>query len=48
MGQMIEDVKLSIHCARPVLLCNRTGGMMMSPDENSSEIEEAAKLGGVK
>ena len=25
MGQMIEDVKLSIECSRPVLLCNRTG-----------------------
>ena len=33
MGQMIEDVKLSIECRRPVLLCNRTGGMIMSPDE---------------
>ncbi|MBO4411987.1 MAG: 3-methyl-2-oxobutanoate dehydrogenase subunit VorB [Lachnospiraceae bacterium] len=33
MGQMIEDIKLSIDCARPVLLVNRAGGMIMSPDE---------------
>ena len=33
MGQMIEDVKLSIGCSRPVALCRRTGGMIMSPDE---------------
>lgn len=48
MGQMIEDVKLSIHCSRPVLLCNRTGGMMMSPEEILLKIEEASKLGGAK
>ena len=33
MGQMIEDVKLAISCARPVALCNRAGGMIPSPDE---------------
>ena len=33
MGQMIEDVKLSTECRRPVLLCNRAGGMIMSPNE---------------
>ncbi len=32
MGQMIEDVKLATGCRRPVLLCNRVGGMIMSPD----------------
>lgn len=33
MGQMIEDIKLSIGCRRPVLPCNRSGGMIMSPEE---------------
>lgn len=33
MGQMIEDVRLSIHDRRPVRLCNRAGGMIPSPDE---------------
>ena len=33
MGQMIEDVELATRCMRPVLLCNRTGGMVMTPEE---------------
>ena len=33
MGQMIEDVRLSIHDKRPVRLVNRAGGMIPSPDE---------------
>ena len=33
MGQMIEDVKLATGCRRPVLLCNRSGGMIMAPEE---------------
>jgi len=33
MGQMIEDVRLSIHDRKPVRLCNRAGGMIPSPDE---------------
>ncbi len=33
MGQMIEDVRLSIHDSKPVRLCNRAGGMIPSPDE---------------
>ena len=40
MGQMIEDVKLSIDCRRPVYLCNRTGGMIMTPDEVLAKIKE--------
>lgn len=32
-GQMIEDVKLSIECRRPVYLCNRMGGNVPSGDE---------------
>ena len=42
MGQMIEDVKLSIDCAKPVYLCNRTGGMIMSPDEVLKKIVEVS------
>ena len=33
MGQMIEDVRLSIGCSKPVELVNRAGGMIMSPEE---------------
>ena len=44
MGQMIDDVKLAIECKKPVLLCNRTGGMIMSPDEVVAKIQEAAKM----
>ncbi len=33
MGQMIEDVELAIRCSRPVELCNRTGGMVPTPDQ---------------
>ena len=33
MGQMIEDVRLSIHDSKPVRLCNRAGGMIPNPDE---------------
>ena len=46
MGQMIEDVKLSIECKKPVLLCNRVGGMITSTDDVLKSIEEAAKIGG--
>jgi len=48
MGQMIEDVELSIRCSRPVLLCSRTGGMLPCPEEILAKIEEAAELGGTK
>ena len=43
MGQMIEDVKLAIECSRPVKLCNRTGGMIVSPEEVLESIKELAK-----
>ena len=33
MGQMIDDVKLATDCKKPVYLCNRTGGMIVSPEE---------------
>jgi 2-oxoglutarate ferredoxin oxidoreductase subunit alpha len=46
MGQMIEDVELAIRCMRPVLLCSRTGGMVMTPDEVMKKIVEANEIGG--
>lgn len=33
MGQMIEDIRLSEDCAKPVYLCNRAGGMIPSPED---------------
>ena len=47
MGQMIDDVKLAIGCKRPVYLCNRTGGMLVSPDEVVAKIKQIAE-GGAK
>ncbi len=46
MGQMIEDVELAIRCKKPVLLCNRAGGMIPTTDNVLSKIEEANKIGG--
>lgn len=46
MGQMIEDVELATHCLRPVLLCNRAGGMIPSPAEVLEKIKEAYEIGG--
>ena len=43
MGQMIEDINLATDCAKPVLLCNRTGGMIPSPDEVLESIRNAQK-----
>ena len=43
MGQMIEDVKLATKCQKPVYLCNRTGGMIPSPDEILASIRNAMK-----
>ncbi len=40
MGQMIEDVELSIRCKKPVHLCCRTGGMIPSPEEVLAKIVE--------
>lgn len=39
MGQMIEDVKLAIDCCRPVSLCNRTGGVVITTEEVLAAIE---------
>ena len=43
MGQMIEDVHLATECKRPVTLCNRTGGMIPSPDQVLESIRNAQK-----
>ena len=43
MGQMIEDIKLATECTRPVSLCNRTGGMIPSPDQVLDSIRKAQK-----
>ena len=40
MGQLIEDVELATRCLKPVLLCNRAGGMIPSPEEVLAKIEE--------
>ena len=43
MGQMIEDVRLATGCKKPVALCNRTGGMIPSPDQVLESIRNAQK-----
>ena len=43
MGQMIEDVRLASSCKKPVLLCNRAGGMIPGPDEVLAAIRRAEK-----
>ena len=45
MGQMIEDIELATRCARPVMLCNRAGGMIPSPEEVYAKIVEMANGG---
>ena len=41
MGQMIEDVRLATECKVPVSLCNRVGGVIMSPEEVLAAIVKA-------
>ncbi|MDP4119616.1 MAG: 3-methyl-2-oxobutanoate dehydrogenase subunit VorB [Bacillota bacterium] len=45
MGQMIDDVKLSINCSKPVNFYGRTGGIIPTPAEICEEIKilEGAK-----
>ncbi|MCR5732123.1 MAG: 3-methyl-2-oxobutanoate dehydrogenase subunit VorB [Sphaerochaetaceae bacterium] len=45
MGQMIEDVKLAEECLRPVVLCNRAGGMIPSVDQIIKVTKELAEGG---
>ena len=47
MGQMIEDVKLAVEGKVPVILCNRAGGMIPSPEQVLEAIK-AANNGGDK
>ena len=39
MGQMIEDVRLAIEGSKPLHFLNRTGGMLVSPDEVVDKIQ---------
>lgn len=48
MGQMIEDVRLAVNGKVPVTLCNRSGGMIPSPEEVLDAIIKAAENGGKK
>ncbi len=48
MGQMIEDIELATRCKKPVLLCNRVGGMIPTTQNVLDKIDEAAKMGGAK
>ena len=43
MGQMIEDIRLATGCKKPVSLCNRCGGMIVSPDQVLESIRKAQK-----
>ena len=45
MGQMIEDVKLAVNGKATVSLCNRTGGMIPSPEQVLEEILKVNKGG---
>lgn len=46
MGQMVDDVKLAIECARPVHFFGHTGGIIPTPAEVLQNIE--AILGGAR
>lgn len=43
MGQMIDDVKLSISCSKPVSFFGRTGGVIPKPTEILEEIKKLSK-----
>jgi len=43
MGQMVDDVKLAIDCAKPVYFYGRTGGVIMTPDEVVNKLVEIDK-----
>ena len=44
MGQLIEDVELATRCKKPVLLCNRAGGMIPTPEQVLAKINEAGGI----
>ncbi len=41
MGQMIEDVALATSCKKPIKLCNRSGGMIPTPEQVLEAIRKA-------
>ncbi len=43
MGQMVDDVKLSVECKIPVSFYGRTGGMIPTPAEVLRKLEELTK-----
>ena len=43
MGQMIEDVRLATNCKKPVILCNRSGGMIPTPEQVLESIKSMIK-----
>ena len=43
MGQMVEDVKLTINCKKPVYFYGRTGGVLMRPEEIEETLEKIQK-----
>ena len=48
MGQMVEDVELATRCKKPVLLCNRVGGMIPTTKNVLDSIEKAVEIGGAE
>ena len=46
MGQLIEDIELATRCKKPVLLCNRVGGMIPTTQNVLDKITEANEIGG--
>lgn len=46
MGQMVDDVKVSINCSKPVSFYGRTGGIMPTPEEIFGEVKKIN--GGLK
>ncbi len=48
MGQMIEDIELATRCKKPVLLCNRVGGMIPTTEDVINAINKANSVGGDK
>jgi len=47
-GQMIDDIRLAIECARPVKLINRMGGVLLSAEEIFTRVSETVKTGEQK
>ena len=44
-GQMIDDIRLTIECARPVSLVNRMGGNLVSVESVVEHVRNLAKGG---